>query len=120
MMCVADRWGNVIAATPSGLDSIAGVAGETGIMHGTRLTSLNTRKGTPNAVEPGKRPRVTLSPTLIFRDGKPLVAISVAGGDMQDETAIQLILDYADFGMSAEQAFRAPRFATFQIGRAHV
>lgn len=115
MMCVADRWGNVIAATPSGLDSIAGVAGETGIMHGTRLTSLNTRKGTPNVIEPGKRPRVTLSPTLIFRDGKPVVAISVAGGDMQDETAIQLILDYADFGMSAEQAYRAPRFATFHF-----
>jgi gamma-glutamyltranspeptidase/glutathione hydrolase len=115
MMCVSDRWGNVIASTPSGLDSTAGVAGETGIMHGTRLTSLNTWKGTPNVIAPGKRPRVTLSPTMIFRDGKPIVAISVAGGDMQDEAAIQLILDYADFGMSAEDAYRAPRFATYHF-----
>jgi gamma-glutamyltranspeptidase / glutathione hydrolase len=114
-MCVADRWGNVIAATPSGLDSTAGVAGETGIMHGTRLTSLNTWKGTPNVIEPGKRPRVTLSPTLVFKDGKPVVAVSVAGGDMQDEAAIQLILDYVHFSMSAEEAYRAPRFSSYHF-----
>jgi gamma-glutamyltranspeptidase/glutathione hydrolase len=114
-MCVIDRWGNVIAATPSGLDSTAGVAGETGIMHGTRLTSLNSWKGTPNVIAPGKRPRVTLSPTLILRDGKPVVAIAVAGGDMQDEAALQLILDYVHFGMSADDAFHAPRFSTYHF-----
>ena len=112
MMCVADRWGNVIAATPSGLESTAGVAGETGIIHGTRLTSFNTRTGHPNVIEAGKRPRVTLTPTLVFKDGKPVMAISVAGGDFQDQAAIQLILDYADFGMSADAALRAPRFFT--------
>jgi gamma-glutamyltranspeptidase/glutathione hydrolase len=61
-MCVADRWGNVIAATPSGLGSTAGVAGDTGIIHGSRLVSLNTWKGHPNCIQPGKRPRVTLTP----------------------------------------------------------
>jgi len=111
-MCVADRWGNVIAATPSGLSSTAGVAGNTGIIHGSRLTSLNTFKGHPNVIEPGKRPRVTLTPTLVLKDGKPLAAIAVAGGDLQDQAAIQLILEMVDFGMSPEDAFTAPRFST--------
>jgi gamma-glutamyltranspeptidase/glutathione hydrolase len=111
-MCVIDRQGNVIAATPSGLGSTAGVAGDTGIIHGARLTSLNTWKGHPNVIEPGKRPRVTLTPTLVFKDSKPVMAIAVAGGDMQDQAAIQLILEYVDFGMGAEDAFRAPRFST--------
>ena len=111
-MCVTDRLGNVIAATPSGLSSTAGVAGHTGIIHGSRLSSLNTFAGTPNVIEPGKRPRITLSPTLLFHDSDPLLAISVAGGDMQDQAAIQVILNYVEFGMSAEEAFRAPRFST--------
>ena len=111
-MCVADRWGNVIAATPSGLGSTAGVAGDTGIIHGARLVSLNTWKGHPNCIKPGKRPRVTLTPTLVLKDGKPVLAISVAGGDLQDQAAIELILDYVEFGMLPEQAVSEPRFAT--------
>jgi gamma-glutamyltranspeptidase/glutathione hydrolase len=111
-MCVADRWGNMIAATPSGLGSSAGVAGDTGIIHGSRLVSLNTWKGHPNCIQPGKRPRVTLTPTLVLKDNQPVLAISVAGGDLQDQAAIQLILDYVDFGMLPEQAVSAPRFST--------
>ena len=112
VMCVTDKFGNVIAATPSGLSSTAGVAGHTGIIHGARLTSLNTFAGTPNVIEPGKRPRITLSPTLLFRDNQPVMAISVAGGDQQDQAAIQVILNYVDFGMSPVDAFEAPRFST--------
>ena len=112
VMCVTDKFGNVIAATPSGLSSTAGVAGRTGIIHGARLTSLNTFAGTPNVIEPGKRPRITLSPTLLLRDNQPVMAISVAGGDMQDQAAIQVILNYVEFGMSPEDAFMAPRFST--------
>jgi gamma-glutamyltranspeptidase / glutathione hydrolase len=111
-MCVADRWGNVIAATPSGLGSTAGVAGDTGIIHGSRLVSLNTWKGHPDCIQPGKRPRITLTPTLVLKDGKPVLAISVAGGDLQDQAAIQLILDYVEFGMLPERAVSEPRFAT--------
>jgi gamma-glutamyltranspeptidase/glutathione hydrolase len=111
-LCVADRWGNVIAATPSGLGSTAGVAGDTGIIHGSRLVSLNTWKGHPNSIQPGKRPRVTLTPTLVLKDGKPVLAISVAGGDLQDQATIQLILDYVEFGMLPERAVSEPRFAT--------
>jgi gamma-glutamyltranspeptidase / glutathione hydrolase len=116
VMCVTDKFGNVIAATPSGLSSTAGVAGRTGIIHGSRLSSLNTFAGSPNVIQPGKRPRITLSPTLLFRDydnvNQPVMAISVAGGDQQDQAAIQVILNYVVFGMSAEEAFKAPRFST--------
>ncbi len=112
VMCVTDKFGNVIAATPSGLSSTAGVAGRTGIIHGSRLSSLNTFAGTPNVIEAGKRPRITLSPTLLFHDNQPVMAISVAGGDMQDQAAIQVILNYVEFGMSPEEAFKAPRFST--------
>src|SRR5271168_5223537 len=118
VMCVTDKFGNVIAATPSGLSSTAGVAGRTGIIHGSRLSSLNTFAGTPNVIQPGKRPRITLSPTLLFRgndndkDNRPVMAISVAGGDQQDQAAIQVILNFVDFGMSPEDAFKAPRFST--------
>jgi gamma-glutamyltranspeptidase / glutathione hydrolase len=119
VMCVTDKFGNVIAATPSGLSSTAGVAGRTGIIHGSRLSSLNTFAGTPNVIQPGKRPRITLSPTLLFRgtenDNQPVMAISVAGGDQQDQAAIQIILDYVDFGMSPEEAFKAPRFSTMHF-----
>src|SRR5499425_3225651 len=112
VMCVTDKFGNVIAATPSGLSSTAGVAGHTGIIHGARLSSLNTFAGTPDVIQPGKRPRITLSPTLLFHDTQPVMAISVAGGDMQDQAAIQVILNYVEFGMSPEEAFKAPRFST--------
>jgi gamma-glutamyltranspeptidase/glutathione hydrolase len=112
VMCVTDKFGNVIAATPSGLSSTAGVAGRTGIIHGARLSSLNTFAGTPNVIQPSKRPRITLSPTLLFQDNQPVMAISVAGGDQQDQAAIQVILNYVEFGMSAEEAFKAPRFST--------
>src|SRR5580700_6828434 len=114
VMCVTDKFGNVIAATPSGLSSTAGVAGRTGIIHGSRLSSLNTFAGAPNVIQPGKRPRITLSPTLLFRDqdNQPVMAISVAGGDQQDQAAIQVILNYVEFGMSPEEAFKAPRFST--------
>jgi gamma-glutamyltranspeptidase / glutathione hydrolase len=112
VMCVTDKFGNVIAATPSGLSSTAGVAGRTGIIHGARLSSLNTFAGTPNVIEPGKRPRITLSPTLLFHHEQPVMAISVAGGDQQDQAAIQVILNYVEFGMSPEEAFKAPRFST--------
>ena len=76
----ADRWGNVVVTTPSGLGSNAGSGGHTGITHGCRLVINNTWRGHPNAVGPGKRPRTSLTPTLVMRNGKPFLAISVAGG----------------------------------------
>jgi gamma-glutamyltranspeptidase/glutathione hydrolase len=111
-LTVVDRWGNMVAATPSGLGSTAGPAGNTGIIHGSRLISLNTWTGHPNCIAPGKRPRNTLSPALVLKSGKPVIAISVAGGDLQDQAGLQLILDHIEFGMHAATAVSTPRFAT--------
>ena len=107
---VADRDGNVVAATPSGWGGV--MAGNTGVMLGSRLRSLNTWPSHPNCIEPGKRPRITLSPTLVLRQGKPVVAISVAGGDQQDQVTLQLLLDWIEFGLEPADAVTAPRFIT--------
>ncbi len=94
---VADKDGNVVAATPSGWSGV--VAGDTGVWLGSRLQSFNTWEGHPDVIEPGKRPRVTLSPTIVLDDkGEPRLAISVAGGDNQDQMTLQILLNAIDFG----------------------
>jgi gamma-glutamyltranspeptidase/glutathione hydrolase len=108
---VADRWGNVVAATPSGNRPYA-VCEELGVAHATRLTSLNTTPGHPNRIEPGKRPRITLTPTIVLKDGKAVLAISVAGGDLQDQTTLNCLLNHIEFGMMPEDAVTAARFST--------
>jgi gamma-glutamyltranspeptidase/glutathione hydrolase len=107
---VADKNGNVVAATPSGFTGA--LAGKTGVYLGSRLQSFNNWKGHPNCIEPGKRPRITLTPTLVLKDGKPVLAVSVAGGDMQDQTTLQMLMNVLDFGLSADKAVTAPRFGT--------
>jgi gamma-glutamyltranspeptidase / glutathione hydrolase len=107
---VADGQGNVVAATPSGFSGV--LAGRTGVKFGTRLQSFNTWANSPNCIEPGKRPRITLTPTLVLKDGRPVFAVSVAGGDGQDQTTLQLLIDAIDFGMSPAEAVTAPRFGT--------
>ena len=110
---VADRWGNVVAATPSGnAVSGGGEVGSTGIMMGNRMECFNIWKGHPNCVEPGKRPRTTLTPTLVLKDGKAVVAANVAGGDLQDQSSLQLLINHIDFGMTPVQCVTSPRFQT--------
>ena len=108
---VADRWGNVVAATPS-CNLLSNRPGPSGITQGNRIRSLNTTPGHPNRVQPGKRPRITLTPTLVVKDGKPVLAISVAGGDLQDQTSLNVFLNHVEFGMLPEKAVTAPRFST--------
>lgn len=108
---VADRWGNVVAATPSGNGPYA-VCEELGVAHGNRLRSLNTTLGHPNRIEAGKRPRITLTPTLVLKDGKAVIAISVAGGDLQDQTTLNCLLNFLGFGKMPKDAVTAPRFST--------
>ena len=109
---VADRWGNVVAATPSANVYHEGGSGKTGVSYGNRLRSLNTTPGHPNCIQPGKRPRITLTPTLVLQAGKPALAISVAGGDLQDQATLSLLLNFIDFGLLPADAVTAPRFAT--------
>jgi gamma-glutamyltranspeptidase/glutathione hydrolase len=108
---VADKWGNVVAATPSGNRPYA-VCRELGVAHGNRLRSLNTTEGHPNRIEPGKRPRITLTPTIVLKDGKAVIAISVAGGDLQDQTTLNCLLNHVEFSMMPEDAVTALRFST--------
>ncbi len=110
---VADRWGNVVAATPSAnvyRPKIDG--GQAGVTYGNRLRSLNTTPGHPNRIQAGKRPRITLTPTLVLKNGLPILSISVAGGDLQDQATLNLLLDFIEFDMPPEIAVTAPRFAT--------
>jgi len=107
---VADHAGNVVVATPSGWGGV--MAGETGIRMNSRLRSLNTWEGHPNCIEPGKRPRITLTPTLVLRDGKPVAGISVAGGDLQDQVSLEVFLGWLEFGLSPADAVTRPRFYT--------
>lgn len=107
---VMDKWGNMVAASPSGWGSNAGNGGSTGVTHGTRLKSFNTLKGHPNCIEPGKRPRVTLSPTIVLKDGKPFLAMCAEGGDTQDQNQLNLFLAIAEFGYSPYDALTIPRF----------
>jgi len=110
---IADRWGNVIAATPSAnVHRDGSNGGRAGVTYGNRLRSLNTTPGHPNCIKPGKRPRITLTPTLVLKNGKPILAISVAGGDLQDQATMNLLLDFIEFGIQPEAAVTAPRFAT--------
>ncbi len=106
----ADRFGNVVAATPSGWGGV--MAGKTGMQLGSRLISLDTKEGSPNCIEPGKRPRITLTPTLVLKDNKPCLAVSVAGGDLQDQVSIQILLNAIEFGLPTDKSVTAPRFST--------
>ena len=110
---VADRWGNVVAATPSAnVPPAPRDGGRTGVTFGNRLRSLNTTPGHPNCIAPGKRPRITLTPTLVLEAGRPVMAVSVAGGDLQDQVTLNLLLAAIEFGMPPDAAVTAPRFAT--------
>jgi len=109
---VVDRMGNVYSATPSGAWLPADIAGDSGIAFGSRLQTFVTWPGHPNLLEGGKRPRVTLSPTLILKDGKPFLAISTPGADNQDQALLQVILNILVFHMTPQEAVEAPRFQT--------
>lgn len=111
---VTDKWGNLVAATPSANPEY-GLCESLGIAHNTRLSSLNTQKGHPNSLQAGKRPRITLTPTIVLKNGKPVLAKSICGGDVQDQVALELFLDYVEFGMLPKEAVSAPRFRTYHF-----
>lgn len=109
---VIDKDGNLFSATPSGAWLPAVVAGDTGVLMGQRLQSALTDEKSPNVVAPGKRPRITLTPTLVLRRGEPYMVLSTPGGDNQDQALLQVLLNIIEFGMSPQEAVEAPRFDT--------
>jgi len=106
---VADRWGNVVSATPSGgwLQSSPAVE-DLGFSLGTRAQMFWLEPGLPSSLEPGRRPRTTLSPTLAQRDGESL-SFGTPGGDQQDQWTLTVFLGVADHGLSLREALALPR-----------
>ncbi|HUO86537.1 MAG TPA: gamma-glutamyltransferase family protein [Thermoanaerobaculia bacterium] len=113
----ADAEGWVVSATPSGGWVPAFVAGETGIGLSQRMQSfvLDPAENPFNVVAPGKRPRVTLTPSLAVRDGKPWLAFAVQGGDTQDQNLLQFFLAVHEFGMTVQEAAEAPNVTSYQM-----
>jgi gamma-glutamyltranspeptidase/glutathione hydrolase len=108
-----DKDGIVFSATPSGAWMPSVIAGDTGIPLTERAQQFVLVQGNPNELAGGKRPRVTLSPTIVtMPDGKPYMAMSTPGGDNQDQALIQVMLDALEFGYNAQNAVEAPRFQT--------
>jgi gamma-glutamyltranspeptidase/glutathione hydrolase len=106
---VVDRFGNMVAATPSGGWLMgAPVIPELGFCLGTRAQMFWLEEGLPNSLEPGKRPRTTLSPTLVARDGEPYLALGTPGGDQQDQWSLNTFLAHVHFGMDLQAAIDAP------------
>ena len=113
----ADKDGWVVSVTPSGGWIPAVVAGRTGIGLSQRAQSFVTdpAENPFNVIAPGKRPRVTLTPTLAMKDGLPWGAFSVQGGDSQDQNLLQYFLNVVEFGMTPQQAVEAPHINSFQM-----
>jgi gamma-glutamyltranspeptidase/glutathione hydrolase len=113
----ADALGWVVSVTPSGGWIPVCIAGDTGIGLSQRLQSfvLDQAENPFNVVEPGKRPRVTLTPGLALKEGKPFLSFAVQGGDTQDQNLLQFFLNVVEFGMSVQQACEAPNINSFQM-----
>jgi gamma-glutamyltranspeptidase/glutathione hydrolase len=113
----ADEEGFVVSVTPSGGWNPAVVAGRTGIGLSQRAQSFVTdaSDGPFNVIAPGKRPRVTLTPTLTMKDGLPHLAFAVQGGDTQDQNLLQFFLNVVEFGMNVQQAAEAANLNSHQM-----
>ena len=113
----ADKDGWVVSITPSGGWVPAVVAGNTGVGMSQRMQSfvLDENLNPYNLVEPGKRPRVTLTPSLALKDGKPFLSFAVQGGDSQDQNLLQMFLNVVEFGMNVQEATEAANFNSLQL-----
>jgi gamma-glutamyltranspeptidase/glutathione hydrolase len=113
----ADKDGWVVSVTPSGGWVPACIAGHTGVGMSQRMQSfvLDSTLNPFNVVEPGKRPRVTLTPSLALKDGKPFLCFSMQGGDTQDQNLLQFFLNVVEFGMNVQEAAEAPNINSDQL-----
>jgi gamma-glutamyltranspeptidase / glutathione hydrolase len=113
----ADAEGWVVSITPSGGWIPACIAGNTGVGMSQRMQSfvLDAALNPFNVVEPGKRPRVTLTPTLALKEGKPFLSFAVQGGDTQDQNLLQCFLNVVEFGYTVQQACEAPNINSNQL-----
>ncbi|MFY9549624.1 MAG: gamma-glutamyltransferase [Thermoanaerobaculia bacterium] len=113
----ADEEGWVVSVTPSGGWNPVCIAGKTGVGMSQRMQSfvLDPSENPYNVLEPGKRPRVTLTPSLALKDGKPFLAFAMQGGDSQDQNLLQFFLNVVEFGMNVQEAVEAPNITSYQM-----
>jgi len=113
----ADQEGWVVSITPSGGWIPATIAGRTGVGMSQRMQSfvLDESINPYNLLEPGKRPRATLTPSLALKDGKPFLSFAVQGGDTQDQNLLQFFLNIVEFGMNVQQAAEAANINSYQM-----
>ncbi|HEX8097633.1 MAG TPA: gamma-glutamyltransferase, partial [Pyrinomonadaceae bacterium] len=113
----ADEEGWVVSITPSGGWVPAVIAGRTGVGLSQRMQSfvLDQAESPFNVLEPGKRPRATLTPSLALKGGRPFLSFAVQGGDSQDQNLLQFFLNVVEFGMTVQEATEAANFNSFQM-----
>ena len=113
----ADTSGWIVSITPSGGWIPAVIAGNTGIGLSQRMQSfvLDPKDGPYNVLEPGKRPRATLTPTIALKNNKPYLSFAVQGGDSQDQNLLQFFLNMVEFDMNVQEACEAPNMNSFQM-----
>lgn len=108
---IADAAGNLFSATPSSGWLLGGafIAGDTGVPMSNRMQAFRLEPASPNVLAGGKRPRTTLTPTVVLKDGKPFLAIGTPGGDNQDQQILLVLLNVVDYGLDVQAAIEAPR-----------
>lgn len=113
----ADAEGWVVSVTPSGGWIPAAIAGNTGVGLSQRMQSfvLDETMNPFNVIEPGKRPRVTLTPSMALKDGKPFLSFAVQGADTQDQNLLQMFLNIVEFGMTVQEAAEAANINSYQM-----
>ncbi|WP_224361753.1 gamma-glutamyltransferase family protein [Hyalangium versicolor] len=113
----ADEQGWVVSVTPSGGWLPAVIAGRTGVGLSQRMQSfvMDPAENPFNVLEPGKRPRATLTPSLALKNGKPFLSFAVQGGDSQDQNLLQFFLNVVEFGMNVQEATEAANINSFQL-----
>ncbi len=113
----ADEAGWVVSITPSGGWIPAAIAGHTGVGMSQRMQSfvLDAKENPFNVLEPGKRPRATLTPGMALKNGKPYLSFAVQGGDSQDQNLVQFFLNMVEWGMTVQEAVEAPNMNSFQL-----
>jgi gamma-glutamyltranspeptidase/glutathione hydrolase len=108
---VVDQDGNLFSATPSSGWLLGGafIAGDTGVPLSNRMQAFDLDPVSPNVLVGGKRPRTTLTPTIVLKDGQPFLALSTPGGDSQDQQILNVLLNMLVFEMDLQAAIEAPR-----------
>jgi gamma-glutamyltranspeptidase / glutathione hydrolase len=112
-VCAVDRQGNIFSATPSDGCLSAPITPGTGLGVSSRGSQSWAVEGHPSSVAPGKRPRLTPCPAIVFKNGRPFMPLGTPGGDVQCQAMAQVFLNVAVFGMEPQAAIEAPRFATY-------